>query len=175
MMRFDVPGGRPGYYFHNGSIWSASVVENQTQVDGQRVVELFHLQAVRNKFYARFVLTAPFQNAAVMESSDGQNWKVRAKTGDDLPVGPKLAFIHDFDANTNGELLISGTVEFSGIPILLSQKSAKLEYVHMLSQPITDSTYLVRYDAIDIREDGSIIFSAYDASDRPVIYRLRKN
>ncbi len=175
MMRFDVPGGKPGYYFHNGSIWSASVVENQTQVDGQRVVELFHLQALRNKFYARFVLTAPFRNAAVMESSDGQNWKVRAKTGDVLPVGPKLAFIHDFDANTNGELLISGTVEFSGIPILLSQKGAQLEYVHMLSQPITDSTYLVRYDSIDIREDGSIIFSAYDASDRPVIYRLRRN
>ncbi len=175
MMRLAVPGGRSGYYLHNGNSWSPSAIENQMVVDNQNVVELRQLTAVGNKFYSRFVLTAPFRNAAVMEFSTGSNWQIRAKSNDDLPVGPRLAFIHDFDVNASGEILISGMVEFSGIPILLSKRTNKLDYVHMLTMPIAGDTYLVRYATIDLREDGSVIVSAYDASDRPVVYRLRRN
>jgi hypothetical protein len=175
MLRLDVPGGRSGYYFYNGSSWASSIIETLAIADNQRVVEVQNLRAVGDRFYARVVLTAPFLNAAILQSDNGIQWTIRAKTGDPLPVGPKLAFIHDFDANASGDLLLKGTVEFSGIPILLLNRGRTLDYVHMLSRPVVDNEYLVRYDSIDLRDDGSVVFSAYDASDRPIIYRLRRN
>lgn len=72
-------------------------------------------------------------------------------------------------------MLLKGTVEFSGIPILLSQKSKTLDYVHMLSCPVIDNEYLLRYDSIDLREDVSVVFSVYDASDRVILYHLHRN
>ncbi len=175
MMKFEVPGGRNGYYLHAANTWTASAIEGQLTLANQLVVEASQLHSVAGKFYARFSLTAHFFNAAIAESTDGRNWTVLVKTDDQLPVGPRLAYIQDFDVNAAGEILISGYVEFSGIPILLVKRGSGLDYAHMLSQPITPGKYLIRYDSLDLRDDGSFYFSAYDASDRPWIYRLLRD
>jgi len=45
----------------------------------------------------------------------------------------------------------------------------------MLSCPVIDNEYLLRYDSIDLREDVSVVFSVYDASDRVILYHLHRN
>lgn len=175
MIKLEIPGGRNGFYLHAANNWSAAAIERQLTLANQTVVEASQLRAVGGKFFARFSLSALFLNAAIAESSDGRNWTVLVKTDDPLPVGPRLGYIQDFDANAAGEILIQGSVEFSSIPILLVKRGSSLEYAHMLSQPITPGKYLLRYDSMDLRDDGSFYLSAYDASDRPWIYRLLRN
>jgi hypothetical protein len=171
VMLLATRGGVRGYHLWTAGSWSTRLTVGRDSFAGETVVEAWGLKAAGNRFYSRAVLTAGYYHAAIVEF-DG-SWTVRVKSGDALPTGSPLGFLLDFDVNSTGAVAVHASQDGNSVPALFVEDRGSVKIVQVASDPVTGSDYLQRFDGLNIRDDGTVHFTAFDAADRPALYTAR--
>lgn|GEM_PF-3820046 len=171
VMLLATRGGVRGYHLWINGSWTTRLVIGRDRFADEPVVEAWGLKAAGSRFYSRAVLTAGYYHAAIVEF-DGA-WAVRVKSGDALPTGSPLGFLLDFDVNSTGSVVVHASQDGNSVPALFVEDRGAIKVVQVASDPVTGSDYLQRFDGLNIRDDGTVHFTAFDSADRPALYTAR--
>ena len=85
-----------------------------------------------------------------------------------MPNGQNMNSIAAVDVNRNGDALFQFA---NGVNTLVVRKGAKLNQVQNLFKPTPDGDWLIRINAMDLRDDGTVYFLAVNQDDDVVLYQ----
>ena len=143
---------------------------NNGQTD-EKVAAIDHIRGAGGGFWARAALTGDYIHAAAITFS-GPQAGILVKSGDSLPDGTVLADFRLVDANSKGEIILAGTVNTTGTQVLLFRGTdGSLKIVAANVQQLSTGDYLARFSDINLRDDGTVYFLAFDVNDRALVFR----
>jgi hypothetical protein len=104
----------------------------------------------------------------------GSEWEIIVNNSTIMPNGQVANSITAIEANRNGDVLFqqsNGGNDF----LLVRRADGSVRQVINRFRPTADGDYLVRFNAIDFRDDGTVYFLAMTADDETVLYEARPN
>ena len=144
-----------------------------SQVNNENVANLDHLRGASGGFWVRVAITADFVHAAAVTFSGPGNG-VLLKSGDALPDGSTIGDFRLVDANSKGDIVLAGTVNTTGTQILVFRGAdGTVRIVCGDNQQLPTGDYIARFSDINLRDDGTINFLAYDVFDRALVFQAR--
>ena len=84
-----------------------------------------------------------------------------------MPNGQVSNNVAALDLNTQGDLLFQFA---NGVNSMVVQRGGKFRQVHNFFQPTPDGDFLIRINAMDLRDDGTVYFLAVTERDEVVLY-----
>ena len=86
----------------------------------------------------------------------------------------RVALSGDFrlvDANSKGDIVLAGTVDTTGTQILLFRGAdGKVKIICANNQQLPTGDYIARFSDVNLRDDGTVYFLAFDVSDRALVF-----
>ena len=146
-----------------------------SQVNNENVANFDHVRGASGGFWVRVAITADFTHAAAVTFSGPANGII-LKSGDPLPDGTTLADFRLVDANSKGDIVLAGTVQTTGTQILVFRgANGTVKIVCGNNQQLPTGDYIARFSDINLRDDGSIEFLAFDVYDHALVFRATPN
>ncbi len=103
----------------------------------------------------------------VIAEWQGGAWKLLFDLDTVMPNGQVANSISALDVNTQGDVLF----QFSnGVTTMVVLKDGAFRQVHDLFRPTDDGDYLMRLNAMDFRDDGTVFILAVNQFDEVVLY-----
>jgi hypothetical protein len=137
----------------------------------ENVANLDHMRGAGGGFWLRAATTADFTHAAAVTFS-GPGTGVVFESGVSLPDGTTLGDFRIVDANSHGDVVMAGTVNTTGTQILLFRKSdGTVKIVCANNQQLPTGDYIARFSDVNLRDDGTVYFLAYDVFDRALVFQ----
>lgn len=141
---------------------------------GERIVSFDHLRSAGSNLSVRAALTAEFTHGAVARFSASTSLTALFKSGDRLPDGSFMGDLRLTDANRNGEVVFTTTAQYTGTQVLgVRTADGTIRIVAANSRPLPAGEYIVRFSDVNIRDDGTVYFLAFDVNDRALVLRAR--
>ena len=104
----------------------------------------------------------------VLAEWQGSGWKQLVDITTIMPNGQVANTISAADVNTNGDVLF----QFSnGVNSMVVLKDGVTRQVHNFFQPTPEGEFLIRINAMDLRDDGTVYFLAVNQFDEVVLYQ----
>ncbi len=105
--------------------------------------------------------------ATVLAEWTGGAWKLLVDNSSLMPNGQVANTVAAADVNTLGDVLF----QFSnGVNSMVVLKDGAFRQVHNLFRPTADGDYLMRINAMDFRDDGTVFILAVNQFDEVVLY-----
>jgi hypothetical protein len=164
----QVTGGSAGIFLYDGGQWTSAALLNQTGLSGSIIRACRSIRVAGEMFYAMLDLT----NGDVMIAQfDGRNWTPLVRRFDVMPDGAQLNnFFGGFAVNRKGELLWAANANGEKIVFRTADGVNHLVYSEMTRTEDGDF-FPSQNIEFDLRDDGTVYFSAADSTDRSTIYR----
>ncbi len=167
LVHLNLSNGGSGYFLYAAGGWKPALILRTTEVGGAVVTSFGSLRVSGGTFYAMLSLA---NGTSCIASYDGDQWKPLISRGDAGPNGNTISSFQTFDVNSKGELAIVSSLNGTNALFVLSGSEMRL--IHLANIPIdSEGTFVVRYDAVDLRDDGRVYFSIMDNFEYLSFYR----
>jgi len=158
----------PVLYLWEGESWRLLAEPNVTQVGEHRVTGIANLHRVGGtRLFAGLTIAA---GGNILAEWNGTAWAIVVNNSTIMPNGQVANSVANMDANRSGDVLFQ---QSNGNNFLLVRKGAEFQQVINLYRPTPQGDYLVRLNAIDFRDDGTVYFLAMTYDDETVLYEAK--
>ena len=152
----------------DGSAWRIAALQNETRITGRLVTGFPDLpRAGGNRLFAGITVST---GGNVVAEWQGSDWSVLVNVDTGMPNGQISNNVAALDVSTRGDLLFQFA---NGATSMVTRRDGKLRQVHNFNQPTPDGDWLIRINAMDLRDDGTVYFLAVTAQDEVVMYEAR--
>ena len=150
----------------DGKAWITAALPNTTKVGKRTITSAPNIvRASGNHLMA--ALTAETGTNILVEWN-GSSWDLLVDIDAIMPNGQNSNSISALDVNTRGDALF----QFSnGVTSMVVRKSGKFNQVQNLFKPTNEGDWLIRINAMDLRDDGTVYFLAVNQDDDVVFYQ----
>ena len=162
-LRYD--NGKPGLFLWDNGTWTTLLSLTDTQLLSRKITAINAIRVGGNRYFA--YLTVDPGIPVIAEYRAG-TWVSILTRGDPDPAGNIVDNVNTFDANTKGELLIR--VSAAGTTGLLFVSGTSVRPVVFINEPQENGDFIRNIDQIDLRDDGTIYFTALTYFDELVVY-----
>lgn len=161
--------GVPVLYLYENETWRRVAEPNVTTIGSQRITNIPNLtRAAGDTFQAAF--TAPTGGAFPCQW-DGNEWRPIAEVTTTMPHGQVFNNVSFLDVNRRGDSFLQHN--FGGNNFLMVRRGGRWHKVLNLFRPTPDGDYLIRVNAVDFRDDGTVYFLAMTVDDETVLYEAK--
>ena len=152
----------------DGNQWRIVAMPNQTRVGEHLITNLPNFpRAAGAKLFAGLTTSA---GGAIVAEWQESGWVIAVNITTSMPNGQVANSIAALDANVRGDLLF----QFSnGVNSMVVLRGGKFYQVHNFFRPTPEGDYLIRINAMDLRDDGTVYFLAATQLDEVVLYEAR--
>ena len=158
----------PVLYLWEGESWRLLAEPNVTQVGDHRVTGVANLHRVGGtRLFAGLTIAA---GGNILAEWTGSAWTIVVNNSTIMPNGQVANNVTNMDANRSGDLLFQ---QANNNNFLLVRKDNQFQQVINLFRPTPQGDYLVRINAIDFRDDGTVYFLAMTYDDETVLYEAK--
>ena len=158
----------PVLYLWEGESWRLLAEPNVTQVGEHRVTGIANLHRVGGtRLFAGLTIAA---GGNILAEWNGTAWAIVVNNSTIMPNGQVANSVANMDANRGGDVLFQ---QSNGNNFLLVRKDNQFQQVINLYRPTPQGDYLVRLNAIDFRDDGTVYFLAMTYDDETVLYEAK--
>jgi hypothetical protein len=150
----------------DGGKWTIAAMPNETRIGSQLVIGLPNLpRAAGTRLFSGVTMAG---SVNIVAEWQGQGWSAVVNSDTVMPNGQVANSIVALDVNARGDLLF----QFANVVnTMVVRRGAKFYQVHDFLRPTTDGDYLIRINAMDLRDDGTVFFLAVTAEDEVVLYQ----
>jgi hypothetical protein len=152
----------------DGTRWRLAVVPNETRVGEHLITGLPNFpRANGNRLFTGLSIPG---GAVIAAEWKGEQWEVAVNNTTVMPNGQVANSVPLLDINTRGDLLFQFA---NGVVSMVVRRGGKLHQVHNFFRPTAEGDYLIRINAMDFRDDGTVYFLAVTAEDEIVLYEAQ--
>jgi hypothetical protein len=151
---------------YDGNSWTLAAIPNQTRIGTALVTGVPSFAKAVGSSLVAGLTVAPGLNL-VAEWKSG-NWSPLVNVDSIMPNGQNANSIASIDVNTRGDLLFQFA---NGANSMVVRRNGQLQQVHDFFRPTADGDWLIRINAMDLRDDGTVYFLAVTATDEVVLYQ----
>jgi len=150
----------------DGKAWTTAAYPTTTKVGKRSVISAPNIvRASGNHLIA--ALTAE-TGTNILAEWNGTGWDLLVDVDAIMPNGQNMNSIAAVDVNRSGDALFQFA---NGVNTMVVRKGAKLNQVQNLFRPTPDGDWLIRINAMDLRDDGTVYFLAVNQDDDVVLYQ----
>ena len=106
----------------------------------------------------------------ILAEWQGSSWKSLVDITTIMPNGQVANSIAAADVNTNGDVLFQFA---NGVNSMVVLRNGAFKQVHNFFQPTPAGEFLIRINAMDLRDDGTVYFLAVNQFDEVVLYEAK--
>lgn len=166
MARMFTVEGPWGLYLYDGDAWQPAAVVGEMSIDNYRVENVGTPRAIGGRFVADFQVDG--YNHVYAEYVGGR-WNVLLSPREAGIAGEPDPFLGgDFDINAQGSVLFP--FFGNGGPTLGVHSNGETRIVARTLDLGPDGAAILDFQDLDLRDDGSLFFTAIDANDRAVLF-----
>ena len=162
----------PVLYLYANRTWTRLAEPNLTQVGPHRVTGIANLHRTGSgRIFAALTIQA---GGNIIVEWKGDNWEILVNNSSVMPNGQVANSVAALDCNRRGDLLFQQSN--GGNNFLLVRPAddpTKIRQLINLFRPTAEGDYLVRLNAIDFRDDGTVYFLAMTSDDETVLYEAK--
>ncbi|MFN8685789.1 MAG: Ig domain-containing protein [Acidobacteriota bacterium] len=162
----------PVLYLYANQSWTRLAEPNLTVVGPHRVTGIANLHRTgAGRLFAVLTIQA---GGNILVEWKGSDWEILINNSSIMPHGQVATTVVNIDANRRGDVLFQHSN--GGNNFLLVRRAdspERLRQVINLFRPTAEGDYLVRINAIDFRDDGTVYFLAMTADDETVLYEAK--
>ncbi|MFO0367359.1 MAG: hypothetical protein ACK55F_22080 [Acidobacteriota bacterium] len=160
--------GVPVLHHWNGQTWTRMAEPNVTRIGTHLVTGIANLTRVGGtRLFAG--LNVASGGPILVEWKSG-GWEILVNNSSVMPNGQVANAVVATDANRNGDVLFQ---QSNGNNFLLVRRGEEVRQVINFFRPTPDGDYLIRINAIDFRDDGTVYFLAMTYDDETVLYEAK--
>lgn len=160
--------GVPVLHLWNGQSWRRLAEPNVTRVGAHLITGIANLHRVGGtRLFAGLTIAA---GGNIIAEWTGSAWEIIVNNSSIMPNGQVANSIVASDANRNGDLLFQ---QSNNNNFLHVRRGDQIRQVINLFRPTPEGDYLVRLNAIDFRDDGTVYFLAMTYDDETVLYEAK--
>jgi hypothetical protein len=149
----------------DGAQWTIAAMPNETRITNRLVTGLPNFpRAAGNRLIAGITVQT---NGNVVAEWTGRDWDVLINVDTRMPNGQVSNSVAALDVNTQGDLLFQFA---NNVNSMVVRRGGRFRQVHNFLQPTPDGDFLIRTNAMDLRDDGTVYFLAVTALDEVVLY-----
>jgi hypothetical protein len=168
--------GVPVMYMHANNTWTRLAEPNLTVIGEHRITGLVNPpRAIGDRFFAQLTIQA---GGNILVEFRNNTPEILINNSTVMPNGQVTSNVSLADANRRGDVLFqqsNGGNNFLLVKPGDSTDPRSFRQVINLFRPTKEGDYLVRINAIDLRDDGTVYFLAMTQDDETVLYEARPN
>jgi hypothetical protein len=158
--------GVPVLYLYDNGSWRELALPNTTRVETHTITGIANLhRAGGGRLYAGLSI----QGGNILCEWINNRWEIIVNNTSRMPSGQVATTVVNQEANRNGDLLFQHSN--GGNNFLVVRRGERLHQVLNLFRPTADGDYLIRINAVDFRDDGTVFLLAMNAEDELVLYK----
>lgn len=161
----------PVLYLYANQTWTKLAEPNLTQIGPHRVTGIANLHRTGSgRLFAALTIQA---GGNIVVEWKGADWEILVNNSSIMPNGQVANSVANLESNRNGDILFQ---QSNGNNFLLVRRADDPTHIRQLInlyRPTPDGDYLVRINAIDFRDDGTVYFLAMTSSDETVLYEAK--
>jgi len=162
----------PVLYLYANQTWTRMAEPNLSTVGPHRITGIANLHRTGSgKLYAALTIQG---GGNVLTEWKGDTFDIVINNSTVMPNGQVANSVSTLDSNRRGDLLFQQSN--GGNNFLLVRRADepdKIRQVINLFRPTAEGDYLVRINAIDFRDDGTVYFLAMTTDDETVLYEAK--
>jgi hypothetical protein len=149
----------------DGTSWTIAAMPNETRITNRLVTGLPNFPRAAG---SRLISGLTVQTGGnVVAEWTGQDWSVLINVDTTMPNGQVSNSVSALDMNAQGDLLFQFA---NGVNSMVVRRGAKFRQVHNFFLPTPEGDFLIRTNAMDLRDDGTVYFLAVTQFDEVVLY-----
>lgn len=150
----------------DGTTWTTAAIPGTTRIGTHTVTGLPNIvKAAGSHLIAALTIET---GSNILAEWTGGTWKILVDIDTIMPDGQNANAIAAADMNSNGDVLF----QFSnGVNSMVVLKNGTFRQVHDFFRPTADGEWLLRINAMDLRDDGTVYFLAVNQFDEVVLYQ----
>jgi hypothetical protein len=164
--------GVPVLFQYANQTWTRLAEPNLTVVGQHRVTGIANLHRTGSgRLFAALTIQA---GGNILAEWKGADWEILINNSSVMPNGQVANSVATVDSNRRGDLLFQQSN--GGNNFLLVRRAddpTRIRQVINLFRPTAEGDYLVRINAIDFRDDGTVYFLAMTSDDETVLYEAK--
>lgn len=161
----------PVLYLYANQTWTRLAEPNLTQIGTHRVTGIANLHRTgAGRIFATLSVQAGGNIVAEWKGSD---WEILVNISSVMPNGQVANSIANLEANRNGDLLFQQSNGNNFLLVRPANEPTRIRQLINLYRPTPEGDYLVRINAIDFRDDGTVYFLAMTSLDETVLYEAK--
>ncbi|MBM3763185.1 MAG: hypothetical protein FJW36_23445 [Acidobacteria bacterium] len=162
----------PVLYLYANQTWTRLVEPNLTVVGQHRITGIANLHRTgAGRLFATLSIQA---GGNILAEWKGQDWEILVNNSTIMPNGQVTTSVANTESNRNGDLLFQQSNAGNNfLHVRRASEPERIRQVINLFRPTAEGDYLVRINAIDFRDDGTIYFLAMTADDETVLYEAK--
>jgi hypothetical protein len=156
----------PSIVIWDGTSWTTAAIPGVTKIGNHTVTNLPNIiKAAGSHLVAGLTIET---GSPILAEWTGSAWKVLVDIDTIMPNGQVANSLASADMNGNGDVLF----QFSnGVNSMVVLKNGTFRQVHDFFRPTPDGDWLLRINAMDLRDDGTVYFLAVNQFDEVVLYQ----
>jgi hypothetical protein len=156
----------PSIVIWDGSAWTTAAIPGVTKIGNHTVTNLPNIvKAAGSHLVAGLTIET---GSAILAEWTGGAWKVLVDIDTIMPNGQNANAIAAADVNANGDVLFQFA---NGVNSMVVLRNGTFRQVHDFFRPTADGEWLLRINAMDLRDDGTVYFLAVNQFDEVVMYQ----
>jgi hypothetical protein len=164
--------GVPVLHLFANQTWTRLVEPNLTVVGPHRITAIPNLHRTgAGRLFAALTIQA---GGNIIAEWKGDNWEILINNSTVMPNGQVTTSVANMDSNRRGDLLFqqsNGGNNF--LHVRKADEPDRIRQVINLFRPTSEGDYLVRINAVDFRDDGTVYFLAMTSDDETVLYEAK--
>ena len=161
----------PVLYLYANQTWTRLAEPNLTQIGAHRVTGIANLHRTgAGRIFATLSVQAGGNIVAEWKGSD---WEILVNISSVMPNGQVANSIANLESNRNGDLLFQQSNGNNFLLVRRADEPTRIRQLINLYRPTPEGDYLVRINAIDFRDDGTVYFLAMTSLDETVLYEAK--
>jgi hypothetical protein len=168
--------GVPVLYLYSGNTWTRIAEPNLTILGEHRITGVVNPpRAVGDKLFALLTIQA---GGNILTEIQGATPEIVVNNSTVMPNGQVTSNVSLADANRHGDVLFQQSNGGNNFLIVRPggiNDPARFRQVINLFRPTAEGDYLIRVNAIDLRDDGTVYFLAMTQDDETVLYEAKPN
>lgn len=158
----------PVLYLWDGQAWRRLAEPNVTRVGSHLITGIANLHRPGgNRIFAGLTIAA---GGNIVAEWTGTEWEIVVNNSSVMPNGQVANNIVNVTANGTGDLLFQ---QNNNNHFLHVRRGVQIRQVINLFRPTPEGDYLIRLNAIDFRDDGTVYFLAMTYDDETVLYEAK--
>lgn len=158
----------PVLYLYANQTWTRLAEPNLTQIGTHRVSGIANLHRTGSgRIFATLAVQA---GGNILAEWKGSDWEILVNISSIMPNGQVANSVANVESNRRGDLLFQQSNGNNFLLVRRAEDPTRIRQVINLYRPTADGDYLVRINAIDFRDDGTVYFLAMTTLDETVLY-----
>ncbi len=162
----------PVLYLYANQTWTRLAEPNLTQVGPHRITGIANLHRTGSgRLFAALSIQA---GGNIIVEWKGDILEILVNNSSVMPNGQVANSVAALDSNRRGDLLFQQSNGGNNFLLVMpANEPTKFRQLINLFRPTAEGDYLVRINAIDFRDDGTVYFLAMTADDETVLYEAK--